>query len=360
MKRIGLIVLGLLAALAAALVAAPSVLFEGADHSRFDAPRPAAFDAPESAEHQRISNDIQYAAQLASRDAQRGDLHLLREQLDARGAAMPIDALITPVRADGVSGEWVISPGADHSRRMLYIHGGGYVMGSPTSHRWLASRLSEVANAAVLSVEYRLMPEHPRLAALEDCQRAYRWLLENGPDARSAPATLFVAGDSAGGNIALVTIALARDARLRAADAVVVFSPQTDATLASPSQRRNLKTDVMQRDGLEQAINAPRPIFLWMSFFMNRISPSDPRVSPLFGDLSGLPPIIIQASEQEMFLDDAVRYANKANTQGSQVTLQTWSRTMHAWQAFDTPESAAALAAVSEFLGAIAPARSDS
>ncbi|MGO4840033.1 alpha/beta hydrolase, partial [Rhizobiaceae sp. 2RAB30] len=149
----------------------------------------------------------------------------MRAQFDARGAAEEIVSAITPVETNGVSGEWVIAPNANPERRLLYIHGGGYVMGSPTSHRPIASRLSEVAGAAVFSVKYRLMPENSRLASVEDCRRAYRWLLENGPDGQSIPQTLIVAGDSAGGNLALATVAWARDVQLRAASVVVVFSP---------------------------------------------------------------------------------------------------------------------------------------
>jgi acetyl esterase/lipase len=130
----------------------------------------------------------------------------------------------------------------------------------------------------------------------------------------------------------------------------VLFSPQTDATFTSPSHRTNLATDIVQRGSLTPVARSPRPIALWMSVLMHRMNPRDPVVSPLFGDLSSLPPTLIQASLSEMFLDDAVRYANKANAQGSRVVLQTWPYTMHGWHAMDVPESAAAFDRVRAFL----------
>ncbi len=326
MKRVGLLVLLSIAGLLTVLLAAPVLLFEGADHSRYDQPRPITTveRALESSEHRLLATEITVAMQTPPGVSRQDGLRLMRARFDSRGAAEKIVSAITPVETNGVSGEWVIAPNADPERRLLYIHGGGFVMGSPTSHRPIASRLSEAARAAVFSVKYRLMPENSRLASVEDCQRAYRWLLENGPAGQSIPQTLIVAGDSAGGNLALATVAWARDVQLRAANVVVVFSPQTDATFSGPSHRGNLETDIMQRDGLGPVAKAPRPIMLWTSFQMYGVTPRDPRISPLFGSLSGLPPTLIQASESEMFLDDAVRYANKANEQGSYVVLQTW------------------------------------
>ncbi len=188
------------------------------------------------------------------------------------------------------------------------------------------------------------------MAGIEDCRAAYRWILENGSNGPGQPRTLIVAGDSSGGNLALSTIAWVRDEGIRTADAVVVLSPQTDATLSSPSLFKNIETDIMQGKSFGPFVKAPKVISLWMSFFMNRINPSNPLVSPLLGDLSGLPPTLMHASETEMFLDDAVRYANKANTQGSTVILETWQSTMHVWHAFKVPEADDAFENIAAFL----------
>lgn len=355
MRRMLLILLLGLAGVAATVIALPLVFFTGPDHGRFDTPRPGVSGGRESAEHRAVAAQIAAAMQSSGGAPREGQLGRLRRQFDQRGAATPVASSITTTRAGGVAAEWVIAPGADPRRRLLFIHGGGYVMGSPASHRPLASRLSEVSRAAVLSIDYRLMPEHRRVAGLEDCRNAYGWLLENGPRGKGPADVLLVAGDSAGGNLALATVAWARDQRLRAADAVIVFSPQTDATLSSPSYKLNLERDIVQRGSLGPAVTAPRPLMLWMTFLMNGLNPRDPRVSPLLGDLSNLPPILIQASESEMFVDDAVRYANKARTQGSTVVLRIWPNTLHAWQAFDVPEAHAAFADARAFLMVYAP-----
>ena len=175
-----------------------------------------------------------------------------------------------------------------------------------------------------MAINYRLMPENSRLAGIEDCRSAYRWLLSNGPDGLSDAETLIVAGDSSGGNLALSTIAWVRDQGLRAADAVIVFSPQTDATLASPSLKKNIHSDIMQGESFGPIVEAPRVFSLWLTFLMHRIRPNDPIVSPLLGNLANLPPTLIQVSQVEMFFDDAVRDANKSNAQGSQAILQAW------------------------------------
>jgi len=355
MKTVVLSILFVLCALVACAILTSMFVFSGNDHSAYDSrksdsPTSAPTGQNESAEHaaaaQQIASDMQDAPKLGRKEM----MAVMRKQMDERGESTPIHSAVQPVQVNGLPAEWVIAPGADPERRLLYIHGGGYVMGSPKSHRPITSRLSEVAGAAVLAIDYRLQPEHPRMAGIEDCRTAYQWLLENGPEGPSEAKTLFVAGDSSGGNLTLSTLAWARDSDLRAADAAVVFSPQTDATLASPSLVDNIDTDVMQGPAFGPVVKAPRVISLWFSFLMNRINPSNPVVSPLLGDLADLPPTLIQVSEDEMFLDDAVRYANKANAQGSEVVLQIWPHLMHVWQAFQVPEADEAFAKVAEFL----------
>ncbi len=329
-----------------------TLLFSSKDHSEFDLPKhpTAGTRTSESAEHkamaQLVASGIIEQQQLGRVELMR----LMRKQMDARGEAFEISANIHPVNANGVKAEWVVAPNADPNRRLLYIHGGGYMIGSPKSHRLITSRLSEISNSAVLAIDYRLMPENSRLAGIEDCRTAYLWVLQNGPNGRSNVDTLIIAGDSSGGNLALATIAWARDSSQRAADAVIALSPQTDLTLASPSLVKNIDTDIMQGASFGPIVKAPKVFSLGFSFLMHKINPNNPIVSPLLGDLSKLPPTLLQASEAEMFLDDAVRYVNKANAHGSIAILQTWPFVMHVWHAFQVPEADEAFAEIENFL----------
>ena len=324
----------------------------GADHSQYDQPRPAstATSSTESKDHAAASEAI--AKGWAEPPSAKGKdmLQLMRDALNERGASAKIRADVREVDANGLKAEWVLAPNAKPSRRLLYIHGGGYVMGSPRSHRPVTSQLSEVSGSVVLAIDYRLMPENSRMAGIEDCRLAYDWLLANGPDGSLAAETLIVAGDSSGGNFALTTVAWARDTTRRLPDAVVALCPQTDVTLSSPSLVKNAATDVMQGKSFGPVVTAPKVFSMWGTFLMHKLNPSSPLMSPLLGDLSQLPPTLLQASESEMFLDDAIRYANKANAQGSIAEVQTWPKTMHVWHAFDVPEADEAFERIREFI----------
>ena len=328
------------------------LFFSGGDHSQYDHPRPnpVTSELEESAAHKNLTNLIQDERANSPKLGRKEMLAHMRLQMDDRGLAHQIDAQIKSVHADDVRGEWVVSPNSDQNRRMLYIHGGAYMVGSPRSHRLIAARMSHATNAAVFVVECRLLPEHNRMAGIEDCRNAYLWMLGNGPNGPSNAEALIVAGDSSGGNIALSLLAWARNTRQRVADLAVVFSPQTDLTLASPSLISNTPTDVMQGGSFGSIVKAPKIIRLGFSFLMHRINPKSPMVSPLLGNLNDLPPTLLQASNTEMFLDDAIRYANKANAQGSSVTLQVWPFALHVWQAFQIPEADEAFEEVSSFV----------
>lgn len=282
----------------------------------------------------------------------------LRTYMDNAFADRPLNASFTPVDCAGVPAEWVLAPGADASRRTLYIHGGAYIIGSPKSHRTLTSKFSELTGGAVLAIDYRLMPEHPRLAGVEDCRTAYRWMLDNGPAGAAPASAVFVAGDSAGGNLTLSLIAWVRDQKgLRAPDAAVAFSPATDATLSSPSLKTNLHSDAMLGPMFGALVKVPHAVLLWFGWFQSRVNPRNPVVSPVYGDLSRLPPVLVQASEVEMLLDDSRRYVNRAQAAGSPVKLQTWNHMLHVWQIFnpELTEARDALEEVRKFLAAAAP-----
>ena len=349
--QIVLLILGITAILVMLnMWVAATFVFSGDDHSEYDsAAYPLMSKSEESEEHKAAAQEI--ADALANPPAKgKKLLDEMRIQLDKKGLAAKISSQVRNAKLDDVPAEWLIAGKADPNRRLLYIHGGGYVMGSPKSHRAIASRLSELSNCAVLSIDYRLMPECKRKEGIEDCQTAYRWILDNGPDGAASVETLIVAGDSSGANLALATIAWARDEDLKPANAVVAMSPQTDLTWSSPSLKKNADSDVMQGKLIAPIAQAPKVISLWLTLAMHRMNPSNPQMSPLLGDLSNLPPTLLQASEVEVFLDDAVRYANKAKAHGSIAKLQVWPHTMHAWHAFDCPETDEACKEIETFL----------
>ena len=282
---------------------------------------------------------------------------VLRRYMDEMFAGRRLDAHFVPVDAGGVPAEWVLAPGADPTRRTLYIHGGAFMLGSPKSHRTLTSRFSALSGGAVLAIDYRLMPEHPRGAGIDDCRSAYRWLLEHGPGGAAPAQAVFVAGDSAGGNLTLSLIQWVRDEGLRAPDAAVALSPLTDATLASPSLRAHVRSDPMLGPLFGPMARLPQWLLLWFGWWQARIRPCDPRVSPLRGDLSRLPPVLLQASEVEMLFDDSRRYVNRARAAGSPARLQSWNHMVHVWQIFnpELPQAEQALAEIGRFLDAAAP-----
>jgi monoterpene epsilon-lactone hydrolase len=308
----------------------------GADLSAFDHPTGEAFSklgAP-SAEHQAVVASLGGISQKLAGVPRSQHVALLRDYMDTVFADDTPTATITPVTVDGMSAEWVLAPHADSQRRVLYIHGGAFIMGSPKSHRRITEKFSEVANAAVLAIDYRLMPEHPRMAGIEDCQTAYRWMLENGPEGRSTATAVFVAGDSAGANLTLSLIAWVRDQGLRAPDAAVALSPTTDASFGSPSLKTHMETDPMLGPLFKSLAKVPKVMLLWGAWFQNRMSPSHPLISPVLGNLKGLPPTLVQCSAMEMLRDDARRYVNKAVAAGSPVRLQTWDHMVHVWQIY--------------------------
>ena len=326
----------------------------GPDLSAFDRPAGRCLSPPggPSDAHRAVVASLGGAARLLDGVPRRRQVAVLRDYLDN---LFPDDApgmTVTPMDAGGVRAEWVLAPNADPSRRLLYIHGGAFIMGSPRSHRRLTSRFSEVSGAAVLAIDYRLMPEHPRIAGIEDCRTAYRWMLQNGPQGAAPADSVYVAGDSAGGNLTLSLLAWVRDQGLRAPDAAVALSPLTDATMGSPSLKENRATDPMLGPFFGALAKIPRALLLWGAWLQTRIRPSDPLVSPVYGNLAGLPPLLVQASEAEMLRDDARRYANKAAAAGSPVQLQTWTHMVHVWQIFhpDLPEGREAFEEIRSFL----------
>jgi acetyl esterase/lipase len=281
-----------------------------------------------------------------------GMIRYVRDLMEAFPEGKSFECRFVPIDDEGIRGEWVVAPGADPSRRVLYLHGGAFFAGSPNSHRTITQRFSELAGAAVFAVDYRLKPEHRRKDSIADCRSAYTWLLENGPDGPAPAARIFLGGDSAGGNLALMLSAWSRDRGLRKPDAVVAFSPLTDCTFRAPSIHQNAETDTFVRPLFGSLLGVPRMLIPWIVLSMDRMRPANPDLSPVHGDLSDLPPTLVQASESEMLFDDARRYVNKARDAGSPAFLQTWPGLLHVWQLFnpEVPEAGAAFKRVGEFL----------
>lgn len=340
-------------------IATPFIL-RGPDLSRYDQPAGIrasvnAEASPENIDAVRMIEDMQrdvHGAPLRDR------LQAMRRAFDDGLPGAPPDPAKLGVRAvavdaRGVAGEWVLADNANPDRRLLYIHGGAFAAGSPVSHRPITSRLSRLAGVSVLAIDYRLMPENSRHASIEDCQSAYAWMIDNGPDGTGAADSLFVAGDSAGGNLTLMLIAWIRDRGLRQVNAAIALSPTTDSTLSSASSRSNIETDAMLGPVVGKLARLPQPLILLIVFLAGRIRPTNPLISPVFGNLSRLPPTLVHASECEMLLDDGRRWVNKARAAGTDARLETWPGMLHVWQIFAhiLPEANESLERIAAFIG---------
>lgn len=248
---------------------------------------------------------------------------LLRERFEKLADFLPAppDHDYQAINAGGVPGAFISAKGADPSRCIYYLHGGGYVIGGIASHRGLAQGLSQASGARVLSMDYRMAPEHPFPAAVEDAVAGYRWLLESGTD----PAHLVIAGDSAGGGLAMAALLSIRDQGIPLPAAAVCFSPWVDLEGTGQSMETRADVDPMvQKEGL-----------LWYTgLYMNGADPRDPLASPLHAELSGLPPILIQVGDAETLLDDSIRLADRLKAAGVEVELEVWDRMIHVWQIF--------------------------
>jgi acetyl esterase/lipase len=247
-----------------------------------------------------------------------------------------------PVDADGVPCEMQTPAGASPGRIVLYLHGGGYVGGSIASHRNLTSHLARASGCAVLSAGYRLAPEHPHPAAVEDASTVFRWLIGKGHD----PARLAIAGDSAGGGLTLATQLRLRDAGDPLPAASVLISPWVDLAATGETMRTLVARD---------PIVTPAHVAWLAGLFLGTAGrKDDPLASPLEGDPTGLPPMLIHVGGDEVLLSDSERLAAKARAAGVDVTLEVWPEMVHVWHGMAGlfPEADTAVRRVAEFLGA--------
>lgn len=246
--------------------------------------------------------------------------------------AFPLDddVQVITVDANGVPGEWVTAPDCDPNRRVLYVHGGGYVMGSLATHRRLCADIARAGACAVLSLDYRLAPEHPFPAALEDALAGLEYVWTNGPDGAGEADVVFVAGDSAGGGLTLATLIAARDRGARQASGGICLSPWTDLA-ATPEELASEGLNDPTVPDNRVAITASQA---WVALYAGDADRANPLVSPLYADYAGIPPLLLQTGAIELICRDTTRLTEKARAAGVEVTEEIWDDMFHVWQAF--------------------------
>ena len=269
----------------------------------------------------------------------------LRATFERLGAAMPVgpDVEHETVVAGSRPAEWTRTTGSRPDAAVLHLHGGGYVLGSPRTTRSVTAGLARHTGLPVLALDYRLAPEDPFPAAIEDTVDACRWLTDQGVD----PRRMVISGDSAGGGLTMALLLTLRDRGLPLPAGAVGISPMLDLTLSSSSLEANVARDPQVTLAfLRRAVD---------SYLPPGVDPKTPLASPLFGDLSGLPPLLLHAGGDEALLDDTLRFVEAADAAGVDVTVECWEAMMHVWHmlAPRLPEAEAALASIAAWTGAL-------
>jgi epsilon-lactone hydrolase len=252
---------------------------------------------------------------------------------------LPASVQCSALTANGVPAEWLAPVGHSTEPVAVYVHGGAFYSGSLAGARSVAGNIALAAQARVLTLGYRLAPEHPFPAALDDTRRAYEWLLAGGV----APEAIVLVGDSAGATLVLALLVQLRDQGEPLPRAAVCLSPGTDLTLSGESWTRNARRDLLLN---------PEKIRAAIDLYLRGTDPRTPLASPLYADLRALPPLMILVGSDERLLSDATRFAAKARAAGVTVTLEVWDRMQHGWHitAAFLPEGRQALARVGEFI----------
>jgi acetyl esterase/lipase len=274
-----------------------------------------------------------------------------RQRLDEVGSIWPVadDVALEPVDMEGVLGEWSMAPACHSGRVLIFLHGGGYCSGSIRSHRRMVTEAGRAAAVRTLAVGYRLAPEHPFPAALDDALTAWRFVRGQGVPAPS----IAVGGDSAGAGLTVALLNRLKETGEALPACAWLVSPWTDLTLSGAS--------LLTRDAVDPLIHRAYLDELAAAYVPAGIERKDPRISVLFADLEGLPPTLIQVGSAETLLDDAVRFAAEAGTHGVFVTLEIWPDMIHAWHLWNAHLAAGqrALINAGDFLKHYLQARSD-
>jgi acetyl esterase/lipase len=283
-------------------------------------------------------------AVLPQRSFLRGDRPVQEERADINALAHqwihpPRSVSVHSIQAGGVPAEWLEPQTAANDRVVLYLHGGGYVLCSPATHRGLTGQLARDCPARVLSVDYRLAPEYPFPAALEDALAAYRWLLDQG----IAPRSIAIGGDSAGGGLTLSAAISLRETRQPLPAALFLLSPWTDLTFSGEAHRTRAGVDPIFRGSGDRSL---------ATSYAGAHSPAEPLISPLFADLHGLPPTLIQVGDEEILLSDSTELEKALLAAGVEVQLEVWQGMWHVFQVAAplVPESRLALRHIESFL----------
>ena len=257
----------------------------------------------------------------------------------AEGNRLPDGVGYQQVVAGGVTAEWVSVPQARDEAVVLYLHGGCYGMGSVETHRELMTRIAIAASMRLIGINYRLAPVNPFPAAVEDAAAAYRWLLEKGIEARR----IVIAGDSAGAGLALALTLKMRDEMVPLPAAIACISPWVDLALKGESMESRAAEDPIVSRGMLSG---------WAKLYLGNLDPRTPLASPLYADVRGLPPLLIQVGSAEVLLDDATRLSEKASEAGVEARLEVWPEMIHVWHSFAAilAEGREAIAGIGRFL----------
>ncbi|MGH7858978.1 MAG: alpha/beta hydrolase [Candidatus Binatia bacterium] len=281
-------------------------------------------------------------ASLAQRTDAPPDIAELRAAGDALAQILqpPEGTEVSPTDAAGVPAEWVSVPGVSEDRVIFHLHGGGYCIWSPRPYRNFNGRLSRATDARVLAVDYRLAPEHPHPAAVDDAVTAYRWLLDGG----TAPESIAITGDSAGGGLTVATLVALREAGLPLPACAVPVSPWVDMELSGEVSDAAREVDVLSLDHLKVFADA----------YLAGTDARAPLANPLHADLDGLPPMLVLVGEREVLLDDAKRLIARAKDAGADATLHVAPEMTHIWQMFGGmfPEAEEAVERIASFVNA--------
>lgn len=264
-----------------------------------------------------------------------------RVELDKLGAMFRLPRGVKSVKevAGGVPAEWLVPAGTDTGRVVLYLHGGSYIAGSINSHRSLAANIAVAARARALVIDYRLAPEHPHPAAVEDATTAYRWLIGG----HAEPRKVAIAGDSAGGGLTIATLLSLRDGKVPLPAAGVCLSPWTDLAFSGESWSGKAAVDLV--------IYAYKELE-FARMYLGGLDPKTPLASPLYADLTGLPPLLVQVGTDEVLLSDSTRLVDRAKQAGVNAVLDEWQKMQHVWQfaASFIPEGRRAIGGIGEFI----------
>jgi len=292
-----------------------------------------------------VSKGMQRVIKLLKQNAEKGiqiRVTQSREGLEqlASLAKLPKDVSIKKVNINDIAANWISAPESNLNNIILYLHGGGYVEGSLASHQDLAMRIARASKSRVLLIDYRLAPEHPFPAALEDAVMCYRWLLEKE---KIPPNKIIIAGDSAGGGLTLCTLIKLRDEGILLPVAAVCLSPWTDLAITGDSMKEDAKLDPWLK---------PSELYFMAELYIGDNDPKNPFISPLYGELSGLPPILIHVGSAEILKSDSTRFAEKAKKAGVDITIEIWDEMIHVFQAFAdwAPEGQEAINKIGEYI----------